>query len=183
MPGAVAEQTYPRPTNIASPVRMLPTRLHADTVLSLERSALQQDAEPATTMASKHPQHTEDLQFRVLKLLQERPDLSQRDLATRLGVSNGKLHYCIRALIDRGLVKLESFANSKHHLRYAYLLTPSGAAEKAAMTSRFLRRKIAEYEALRIEIESLQAELHSKSLDCEVQLTEISRPNRANGIG
>ncbi len=109
-------------------------------------------------MASKHPQDVEDLHFRVLKLLQDHPDLSQRELAERLGVSNGKLHYCLKALIEKGLVKLGNFANSKHHLGYAYLLTPSGIAEKAGLTSRFLKRKVAEYEALRHEIEILQAE-------------------------
>ena len=110
-------------------------------------------------MASKHPENTEDLHFRVLKLLQDSPDLSQRDLANRLGVSNGKLHYCMRALMDKGLVKLANFANSKHHLRYAYLLTPAGISQKASMTSSFLKRKMAEYEALQAEIAALQAEI------------------------
>lgn len=110
-------------------------------------------------MASKQPQLTEDLHFRVLKLLEETPDLSQRELAGRLGVSNGKLHYCMRALIDKGLVKLGNFANSKHHLGYAYLLTPAGMAQKASMTGRFLKRKMAEYEALKHEIALLQAEV------------------------
>jgi len=110
-------------------------------------------------MASKHPQEVEDLHFRVLKLLQADPDLSQRELARLLGVSNGKLHYCMKALIDKGLVKLGNFANSKHHLGYAYLLTPAGIAQKASMTSRFLKRKMAEYEALQAEIAALQAEM------------------------
>jgi EPS-associated MarR family transcriptional regulator len=112
-------------------------------------------------MASRHPQLTEDLHFRVLKLLEETPDLSQRELAQRLGVSNGKLHYCMRALIDKGLVKLGNFANSKHHLGYAYLLTPAGMAQKANMTGRFLKRKMAEYERLKEEIAALQAEINS----------------------
>lgn len=109
-------------------------------------------------MESRQEQEREDLRFRVLKLLQDNPDLSQRELARRLGVSNGKLNYCLRALIDKGLVKLGNFAHSTHHLGYAYLLTPAGMAEKAALTGRFLRRKMAEYEALRAEIEALQAE-------------------------
>jgi EPS-associated MarR family transcriptional regulator len=112
-------------------------------------------------MASRHPQLTEDLHFRVLKLLEQTPDLSQRELADRLGVSNGKLHYCMRALIDKGLVKLGNFANSKHHLGYAYLLTPAGMAQKANMTGRFLKRKMAEYERLKEEIAALQAEINS----------------------
>lgn len=113
------------------------------------------------SMASKHPEEVEDLHFRVLKLIQDNPDMSQRDLAKQLGVSNGKLHYCMRALIDKGLVKLGNFANSKHHLGYAYLLTPKGIAKKANMTGAFLKRKMAEYEALQAEIAALQAELGS----------------------
>lgn len=109
-------------------------------------------------MESRQQQDLEDLRFRVLRLLQDNPDLSQRELARRLGVSNGKLNYCLRALIDKGLVKLGNFAHSSHHLGYAYLLTPAGLAEKAALTGRFLKRKMAEYEALRAEIETLQAE-------------------------
>lgn len=110
-------------------------------------------------MTSRQSQLTEDLHFRVLKLLAESPDLSQRELADKLGVSNGKLHYCIRALIDKGLVKLDNFANSKHHLGYVYLLTPAGIAHKASITGRFLKRKMAEYEALREEITMLQTEV------------------------
>ena len=114
-------------------------------------------------MASKHPEQIEDLHFRVLKLIQDHPDASQRELADRLGVSNGKLHYCMRALMEKGLVKLGNFAQSKHHLGYAYLLTPKGIAQKASMTSDFLKRKIAEYEALRAEIKALQAETDSQA--------------------
>jgi EPS-associated MarR family transcriptional regulator len=110
-------------------------------------------------MASTHPEQVEDLHFRVLKHLQDNPDLSQRELARLLGVSNGKLHYCMKALIDKGLVKLGNFAHSRHHLGYAYLLTPAGISQKASMTSRFLKRKMAEYEALHAEIAALQAEM------------------------
>ena len=115
-------------------------------------------------MASKRSQETEDLHFRVLKLLQDNPDLSQRDLADQLGISHGKINYCLRALIDKGLIKLSNFAHSKHLFGYAYLLTPAGIAEKAALTSRFLQRKVAEYEALRAEIEALQGELGDPAL-------------------
>ena len=100
-----------------------------------------------------------DLHFRVLKQLQDDPHLSQRELAKRLGVSNGKLHYCMHALMEKGLVKLGNFANSTHRLGYAYLLTPAGVAKKAAMTGAFLKRKMAEYEALQREIATLQAEV------------------------
>jgi EPS-associated MarR family transcriptional regulator len=122
-------------------------------------------------MASKHPDQVEDLHFRVLKLLQDNPELSQRELASQLGVSNGKLHYCMKALIDKGLVKLGNFANSKHHLGYAYLLTPAGITQKANLTGRFLKRKMAEYEALRAEITALQEEM------------KTSRRGREPGVG
>ena len=110
-------------------------------------------------MASKHIDQVEDLHFRVLRLLQGNPELSQRELADKLGVSNGKLHYCLKALIDKGLIKLTNFAHSKHHLGYAYLLTPAGIAQKTTLTSRFVRRKMAEYEALHAEISVLKAEM------------------------
>ena len=110
-------------------------------------------------MASTHAQQTEDLHFRVLKLLQDKPDISQRDLATQLGISHGKMNYCLNALMEKGLVKLQNFSNSQHRWRYAYVLTPDGFARKAALTSRFLKRKMAEYEALKAEIDALMAEV------------------------
>jgi EPS-associated MarR family transcriptional regulator len=109
-------------------------------------------------MPSTHAQQIEDLHFRVLKLLRDRPDISQRDLAAQLGISHGKMNYCLNALMEKGLVKLQNFSNSQHRWRYAYMLTPAGLAEKAALTGRFLKRKMAEYEALRAEIEALQSE-------------------------
>lgn len=150
---ANAETQTPRPAQPS-----LPLRLQPDTLLTLEQSGdVRRTDRPF--MASKHSQHDEDLHFRVLKLLQDDPHMSQRELAERLGVSNGKLHYCMKALIEKGLVKLGNFAQSKHHLGYAYLLTPAGIKQKAAMTSDFLKRKMAEYEALQAEIAALQAEL------------------------
>jgi EPS-associated MarR family transcriptional regulator len=110
-------------------------------------------------MASKRSQEADDLHFRVLRFLQDNPEVSERELADRLGVSNGKLHYCMKALMEKGLVKLENFANSKHRLGYAYLLTPAGIRQKAAMTTHFLKRKMDEYEALQAEIAMLQAEV------------------------
>ena len=104
----------------------------------------------------------EDLHFRVLKQLQDDPHISQRELAKRLGVSNGSLHYCMKALMEKGLVKLGNFAHSRHGLGYAYLLTPAGIASKAAMTGAFLKRKMAEYEALRKEIETLKADIKER---------------------
>lgn len=101
-----------------------------------------------------HP--AEDAQLRVLQLLQDQPDLSQRALAERLGVSVGKANYLVRALLDRGAIKVRNFRNSQNKLAYAYLLTPSGMAHKAALTQGYLQRKTLEYEALRTEIDRLK---------------------------
>ena len=109
-------------------------------------------------MSSTQEQQLEDLHFRVLKTLEVKPDTSQRDLAAQLGVSHGKMNYCMNALMEKGLVKLSNFQQSQHKFKYAYLLTPAGIAVKAALTSRFLKRKMAEYDALKVEIEALQKE-------------------------
>ena len=85
--------------------------------------------------------------------------MNQRDLANALGVSLGKTNYCIKALMDKGLVKMQSFSKSQKKLAYAYLLTPAGITEKAGLTVRFLERKIAEYESLTQEIEALKSEV------------------------
>lgn len=105
----------------------------------------------------------EDLRFRALRLLAANPELSQRDLARGLGISVGRVNYCLKALVDKGLIKYDNFTASPHKLRYAYILTPAGLAEKARITGRFLQRKRAEYERLREEIESLCAEVANAS--------------------
>lgn len=103
----------------------------------------------------------EDLRFRILRLLQENPELSQRELAEAVGVSVGGMHYVLNALIDKGLVKLGNFTSARDKRRYAYVLTPKGIARKAALSKAFLARKMEEYEALRKEIESLKSELNN----------------------
>jgi EPS-associated MarR family transcriptional regulator len=103
-------------------------------------------------------QTQEDTAFRVMRLLQSNPDLTQRELAQELGVSVGGLNYCLKALIDKGWVKMQNFSQSKNKFGYVYILTPAGMAEKAALTSRFLKRKMSEYEALKAEIDALQNE-------------------------
>lgn len=110
-------------------------------------------------MASKRSKVQEDLRFRVLGLLYDNPELSQRDLAEAVGISNGSAHYLLSALLDKGLIKLGNFTAAKDKRRYAYILTPKGIAEKAAITKRFLERKIQEYDALKTEIEALKDEL------------------------
>jgi EPS-associated MarR family transcriptional regulator len=108
-------------------------------------------------MTSRQAQIQEDTHFRIMRILQENPDLTQRELAERLGMSVGGLNYCLNALIDKGLVKMQNFSRSKNKFGYVYLLTPKGISEKITLTSKFLERKQAEYEALKSEIESLKA--------------------------
>lgn len=103
-------------------------------------------------------ENREDVRFRVLRFLEENPDCSQRDIARQLGVSLGAVNYCLNALVEKGHVKVSNFRAADNKLRYAYLLTPKGISEKALLTSRFLRRKLREYEALKREIEALQDE-------------------------
>ena len=94
-----------------------------------------------------------------MRLLQENPDVTQRELAEKLGMSVGGLNYCLNALIDEGFVKMANFSKSKNKFKYVYLLTPQGIAEKVALTSRFLKRKMEEYDALKVEIDALKAEV------------------------
>ena len=103
-------------------------------------------------------QTQEDTYFRVLRALNENPDLTQRELAQKLGVSVGSLNYCLKALIEKGWVKMQNFSQSKNKFGYVYILTPKGMAEKAALTGNFLKRKLVEYDALKAEIESLHTE-------------------------
>lgn len=108
---------------------------------------------------SRHAKAQEDTFFRIMRLLDEQPDISQRELAEKVGISLGALNYCLKALMDKGFVKLENFQNSKHKFKYAYILTISGIAEKVSITGRFLKRKLQEYEALKAEIDALKAEV------------------------
>ena len=102
---------------------------------------------------------SEDVRYRLLSHLAEHPDASQRDLAAMLGFSVGKVNYCIRALMQKGLVKMRNFRKSRNKLAYGYVLTPKGIEEKVKVTGEFLRHKIAEYELIATEIERLRNEL------------------------
>lgn len=106
----------------------------------------------------------EDVQFRILRLLKNNPEMSQRDLAKAVGVSTGGIHYVLNALLDKGLLKLGNFSASQDKRRYAYVLTAKGLAEKAGLTSRFLKRKMHEYDALKAEIEAVIGELSEEAL-------------------
>jgi EPS-associated MarR family transcriptional regulator len=110
-------------------------------------------------MTSKRSKLQEDTHFCVLRLLQDNPEMSQRELAAAAGISVGGTHYVLNALIEKGLLKLGNFTAAEDKRRYAYVLTPKGIAEKAAITKRFLARKIEEYEALKSEIDELSKEV------------------------
>ena len=97
--------------------------------------------------------------LRLLRLLDTQPELSQRDLSRELGMSLGKVNYCLNALVDKGLVKVGNFRNNDNKLSYAYLLTPRGIKSKATITAQFLQRKMAEYASLKTEIAQLQREV------------------------
>jgi len=109
-------------------------------------------------MNTRRSSLNEDIHFWTLKLLQEKPGITQRALAKEVGMSLSGINYCISALAEKGWIKMGNFSKNPDKLSYAYLLTPTGVAEKAALTKRFLQRKMAEYEKLRGEIDALQLE-------------------------
>jgi EPS-associated MarR family transcriptional regulator len=100
----------------------------------------------------------EETYYKVMRLLEDNPDLTQRELAQSLGVSVGSVNYCLKALVDKGWVKMKNFAYSKNKFGYIYILTPNGLTEKALITQRFLQRKMDEYEQLKVEIEALKSQ-------------------------
>lgn len=109
-------------------------------------------------LRGKAAQQREDVRFRVLRLIESRPDASQREIAKELGVSLGAINFCVNALIGKGHIKLANFKASKHKLGYVYVLTPEGLAQRARLAAGFIERKVAEYEAIRVELEQLRAE-------------------------
>jgi EPS-associated MarR family transcriptional regulator len=110
-------------------------------------------------MTSRQAKIQENTHFRIIRILQENPDLTQRELADKLGMSVGSLNYCLNALINNGLVKMQNFSNSKNKFKYVYLLTPMGIAEKVALTTRFLSCKMEVYEALKLDFDALKSEV------------------------
>ena len=101
----------------------------------------------------------EDLRFRALRLIGANPTINQRALAQALNLSLGRTNYCVQALLEKGLIQIQRFQDSPRKRAYLYLLTPAGMAHKAEITLRFLQRKMAEYDRLREEIESLRSEV------------------------
>src|SRR5262245_2377778 len=104
------------------------------------------------------PVLTDETRYRILKLLEAEPHASQRRIADELGLSLGRVNFCLQALIEKGLIKVNNFRNSANKRAYLYLLTPRGIEEKAIVTARFLKRKLDEYDALKRELEQLQRE-------------------------
>ena len=119
---------------------------------------------------------SDEYRYKILKSLEANPEISQRELAGELGISLGRVNYCIQALIEKGLVKANNFRNSKNKKGYAYLLTPRGIEDKARMTVEFLKIKIAEHEALTKEISGLQAE----AMQVQARQTSVVSPNKGS---
>lgn len=111
---------------------------------------------------------TDEIHYRILKAIEEKPAMSQRELAALLGVSLGKTNYCLKELVKKGLVKAGIFKSNPKKRVYAYLLTPSGVREKTIVTMRFLKSKMHEYEILKKEIERLKIELDRAEISKEV---------------
>lgn len=109
-------------------------------------------------MSSRRTDLQEDVRFQLLRRLEANPGITQRELAEEVGVSLGAVNYCLKAFVERGLVKVQNFRCNSNKFAYAYLLTPKGALEKATLTGRFLKRKMQEYDALTAEIEAIRQE-------------------------
>ena len=101
---------------------------------------------------------SDEMKYRLLKLLQQDPNLSQRAIAKEMGISLGKVNYCLHALIDKGIIKAKNFYKNKKKSAYAYYLTPKGLDVKARVTLQFLQIKLDEHEKLKLEIEEVRQE-------------------------
>ena len=106
---------------------------------------------------------SDEMRYKLMRLIEANPQMSQRDVARELGISLGKVNYCLRALVHKGWIKASNFKNSHNKAAYMYLLTPRGVEEKASLTVRFLKLKVLEYERLRVEIEEMRRETQGRS--------------------
>ena len=105
-----------------------------------------------------------DIHFRVLNALEENPHITQRELAQRLGVSLGGINFCLKALVEIGHLKINNFQKNSNKSAYLYLLTPTGISNKAMLTTSFLKRKIGEYKALKMEIDLIKSKIKDSSV-------------------
>lgn len=108
---------------------------------------------------------TDEYRYKILKILETNPEISQRDLARKLDISLGRVNFCLKALIEKGLLKASNFRNSQNKLAYMYLLTPKGLEEKSVITARFLKVKLQEYANLQAEIEELRKDTNQTNLN------------------
>ena len=113
-------------------------------------------------MASRRKEHQENARLRVLQMIINNPQMTSRQIAQKVGISNGSAYYLLTSLIDKGLIKLENFKKSEQKTKYSYLLTPKGIREKSFITSKFLLRKKKEYELLKKEIIELERDIGTK---------------------
>jgi EPS-associated MarR family transcriptional regulator len=121
---------------------------------------------------------TDEYRYKILKLVEANPEVSQRELAKQLGVSLGKVNFCLKALIEKGLLKATNFRNSQNKLAYMYLLTPSGIEAKSSVTLSFLKTKMQEYETLQAEIGLLMQEAKLEAVDYPVMHSKLMLGNR-----
>jgi EPS-associated MarR family transcriptional regulator len=124
-------------------------------------------------MASRQKENQEDAKLRVLQLINENPQLTSRELAQKVRISNGSAYYLLASLIDKGFIKLSNFKGSSQKIKYSYLLTPKGIREKSLITTNFLVRKKQEFEALKKEINSLE-----ESVGCTFNEKPDGRSNK-----
>jgi EPS-associated MarR family transcriptional regulator len=110
-------------------------------------------------LASRRKEHQEDAKLRVFRIINENPQMTTREIAQKVGISNGSAYYLLTSLIDMGFIKLSNFKRNSQKIKYSYLLTPKGIREKSLITSKFLVRKKNEYELLKKEIDELERDL------------------------
>ena len=120
-------------------------------------------------MASRREQIQDDTRLRVLRLLNDNPKLSTREIAKIVGISNGSTYYCVNAMIEKGMIKIGNFNKSQNKKKYAYFLTPRGIYEKSFLASKFLKRKLQEYKDLKREIEEIETEVNSQVINLNIK--------------
>ena len=108
--------------------------------------------------------YEQEIRYRLLKVLSQDPNLGQRDMAKRMGISLGKVNYCVSGLASKGWIKITRFKSAKKKIPYTYMLTPKGVEEKGRLTLRFLKRKLSEYEEIKKQIRELHYEVEQESL-------------------
>jgi EPS-associated MarR family transcriptional regulator len=109
--------------------------------------------------------YEQEIRYRLLKVLSQDSNLSQRDMAKRMGISLGKVNYCLSELAKKGLIKVNRFKSAKNKIPYTYMLTPSGLEEKSKLTVTFLKRKLSEYEEIKRQIKELAGEVGEDRVD------------------